>query len=70
MNISARTLGLSVIAAGVLGGSALGLAGVAGLAATGAVIARAERQRTAYTPDQVRERLRERHARATADVSE
>ncbi|MCA0337929.1 MAG: hypothetical protein LCH66_13885 [Actinobacteria bacterium] len=48
----------------------IGLAGVAGLAATGAVIARAERQRTAYTPDQVRERLRERHARATADVSE
>jgi hypothetical protein len=38
----------------------LGLAGFAGVAATGVVIARAERQRRAYTPDQVRERL---HAR-------
>jgi len=38
----------------------LGLAGIAGVAATGVVIARAERQRRAYTPDQVRERL---HAR-------
>ncbi|WP_170191987.1 hypothetical protein [Saccharothrix syringae] len=38
----------------------LGLAGVAGVAATGAVIARAERKRRAYTPDEVRARL---HAR-------
>jgi hypothetical protein len=38
----------------------LGLAGIAGVAATGVVIVRAERQRRAYTPDQVRERL---HAR-------
>jgi hypothetical protein len=38
----------------------LGLAGFAGVAATGVVIVRAERQRRAYTPDQVRERL---HAR-------
>jgi hypothetical protein len=38
----------------------LGLAGVAGVAATGAVIARAERKRRAYTPDEIRERL---HAR-------
>jgi hypothetical protein len=38
----------------------LGLAGFAGVAATGVVIARAERQRRAYTPDQVREQL---HAR-------
>jgi hypothetical protein len=39
----------------------LGLAGVAGVAATGVVIARAERRRRAYTPEQIRERL---HARA------
>jgi hypothetical protein len=40
----------------------LGLAGLAGVAATGAVIARNERQRRAYTPDDVRSRLHERHA--------
>ncbi|MFD0684632.1 hypothetical protein [Actinomadura fibrosa] len=39
---------------------ALGIAGFVGVAATGAVIARAERRRRAYTPDQIRERL---HAR-------
>ena len=38
----------------------LGLAGFAGVAATGVVIARDERQRRAYTPPQIRERL---HAR-------
>jgi hypothetical protein len=40
----------------------LGLAGLAGVAAGSAVLARNERQRRAYTPDDVRERLRERHA--------
>jgi len=40
----------------------LGLAGIAGVAATGVVIVRAERQRRAYTPDQVRERLHARFA--------
>jgi hypothetical protein len=39
----------------------LGLAGIAGVAATGAVIARSERRRRSYTPEQIRERL---HARA------
>ena len=39
----------------------LGLAGIAGVAATGVVIARSERRRRAYTPEQIRERL---HARA------
>jgi hypothetical protein len=38
----------------------LGLAGLAGVAATGAVLARNERQRRAYTPDDVRARLHER----------
>ena len=38
----------------------LGVAGFVGVAATGAVIARAERRRRAYTPDEVRERLHQR----------
>ena len=42
----------------------LGLAGLAGVAATGAVLARNERQRRAYTPDDVRARLHERAAAA------
>ncbi|MEC3891526.1 hypothetical protein ACFV4I_02360 [Nocardiopsis alba] len=44
----------------------LGLAAFVGVAATGAAIARAERRRRAYTPDQVRERLHERAALARA----
>jgi hypothetical protein len=40
----------------------LGLAGLTGVAATGVVLARNERQRRAYTPDDVRTRLHERHA--------
>lgn len=40
----------------------IGVAGVAGVAATGAVIARNERLRRAYTPDDVRARLHERAA--------
>ncbi len=39
----------------------LGLAGLAGVAATGVVIVRAERRRRAYTPDEIRERLHARH---------
>ncbi len=38
----------------------LGLAGFVGVAATGVVIARSERSRRAYTPEQIRARL---HAR-------
>lgn len=38
----------------------LGLAGLAGVAATGVIIARDQRQRAQLTPDQVRERLHER----------
>jgi hypothetical protein len=43
----------------------LGLAGLAGVAAGGVVLARNERQRRAYTPDDVRARLHERAAAAT-----
>lgn len=38
----------------------LGLAGVVGVAATGAAITRQERQRRAYTADEVRDRLHQR----------
>ena len=44
----------------------LGLAGIAGVAAAGAVVARQERERRAYTPDQVRARLHQRYAEAAA----
>jgi len=39
-----------------------GLAGVAGVAATGAIIARDQRRRAQLTPDEVRDRLHERLA--------
>ncbi|MDL4774639.1 MULTISPECIES: hypothetical protein [Thermomonosporaceae] len=39
---------------------ALGVAGFVGVAATGVVIARAERRRRAYTPEEIRTRLHER----------
>jgi hypothetical protein len=39
----------------------VGLAGLAGVAATGVAIARAERRRRAYTPEEIRARL---HTRA------
>ena len=45
----------------------LGLAGVAGVAATGVVIARDQRQRAALTPDEVRERLHARLDESSTD---
>jgi hypothetical protein len=49
----------------------LGLAGLAGVAATGAIIARDQRQRANLSPAQVRARLHERldeaESRADAD---
>jgi hypothetical protein len=44
----------------------LGLAGLAGVAASGVVLARAERRRQALSPDEVRARLHARHAAASA----
>lgn len=38
----------------------VGLAGVVGVAATGIVVARSERKRRSYTPEEIRTRLRER----------
>jgi hypothetical protein len=49
----------------------VGLAGVAGVAATGVAVVRSERRRRAYTPDDVRARLHQRVAAiaAIADVA-
>lgn len=47
-------------------GKWVGLAGVAGVVATGALAVRAERKRRAYTPDEVRERLHVRLAQASS----
>jgi hypothetical protein len=44
----------------------LGVAGLVGVAATGVAVARAERRRRAYTPDEVRDRLRARLDEAEA----
>ena len=44
----------------------LGLAGIAGVAATGAVVARNRRVHNAYDPDELRDRLHERLAEAGA----
>jgi hypothetical protein len=45
---------------------ALGVAGLVGVAASGAVLARAERRRRAYGPEEIRARLHARHAAAVA----
>ena len=53
---------------------ALGVAGLAGVAATGAIIARDRRQRAQLSPEEVRARLRQRvaevEARSEADRSQ
>ncbi|MGU3433370.1 hypothetical protein ACNHUS_10160 [Actinomycetes bacterium M1A6_2h] len=46
----------------------VGLAGAVGVAASGALAVRSERQRRAYTPDEVREQLHRRLAVATAET--
>jgi hypothetical protein len=45
----------------------VGLAGLAGVAATGVVVARAERKRRSYTPAEVRERLHKRLEETNSD---
>ncbi|MGA8545360.1 MAG: hypothetical protein WB785_08905 [Mycobacterium sp.] len=42
----------------------LGLAGIVGVAAGGVLVARDQRRRKAYTPDEIRERLHQRLAEA------
>ncbi|MET0741387.1 MAG: hypothetical protein ABWZ26_07535 [Candidatus Nanopelagicales bacterium] len=48
----------------------LGLAGIAGVAAGGVAIARSERKRRAYTPDEIRDRLRERAEQAEREAAQ
>ena len=48
----------------------LGLAAFAGVAATGVVIARSERQRRAYTAEEVRKRLHDRLAEKPSSAPE
>ncbi len=45
---------------------AIGMAGAAGVVASGVLVIRSERARRAYTPEEIRERLHQRHARAAA----
>jgi hypothetical protein len=45
----------------------VGLAAFVGVAATGVMVARAERQRRSYTPDEIRQRLRDRLDEQTSE---
>ena len=45
----------------------VGLAGLVGVVATGALVASNERERRAYSPDEVRDRLQERLRAAEGD---
>jgi hypothetical protein len=45
----------------------IGLAGVAGVVAGGALVVRDQRKRRAYTPDEIRSRLHQRLAEADPD---
>ncbi len=45
----------------------VGLAGLVGVVATGALVARNERERRNYTPDEVRDRLQQRLRAADGD---
>jgi hypothetical protein len=46
----------------------LGLAGLAGVAATGVVVARKRRAQSDYQPDELRERLHRRFAEVSPDL--
>jgi hypothetical protein len=50
-----------------LGWKLLGLAGIAGVAATGVLVARRRRDHRAYDPDELRRRLHERLAEVEAE---
>jgi hypothetical protein len=47
----------------------LGLAGAAGVAATGAIVARSKRDTQEYTPDELRDKLHSRVAEAQTPVA-
>ncbi|MBR7741722.1 hypothetical protein KC207_00235 [Phycicoccus sp. BSK3Z-2] len=48
----------------------LGVAGAAGVVATGVLVTRDERTRRAYSPDEVRDRLRDRASAAREAVED
>jgi hypothetical protein len=48
----------------------IGLAGVVGVAATGVLVARDQRRRNAYTPNDIRARLHQRLAEADASITD
>ena len=48
----------------------LGLAGAAGVAATGAIVARNRRPQSDYSPDELRDRLRDRLEKVQAGNAE
>lgn len=48
----------------------LGLAGLAGVAATGVIVARRQRAQRDYQPDELRDRLHRRLAEVSADDAE
>jgi hypothetical protein len=48
----------------------VGLAGLVGVVATGALVARNERERRSYTPDEVRDRLPERLRAAEGEAGQ
>ena len=47
----------------------LGLAGAAGVAATGVVVARSKRETEEYTPDELRDKLRSRLSESETPVA-
>ena len=53
-----------------LGWKLVGLAGVAGVTATGVIIARDQRQRAELTPEEIRARLQQRLADAEGETPE
>ena len=53
-----------------LGWKLVGLAGVAGVTATGVIIARDQRQRAELTPEEIRARLQQRLTDAEAETPE
>jgi hypothetical protein len=53
-----------------LGWKLLGLAGLAGVAATGVIVARRRRAQQTYDPDALRQRLHDRLAEVSGDGSQ
>ncbi|GAA1859642.1 hypothetical protein GCM10009687_28480 [Asanoa iriomotensis] len=57
---ASRVMAMPTTLSGMRLWKVLGIAGLVGVAATGVVVARAERKRRAYTPEEIKAKLRER----------